>query len=257
MKPLIALTICCLILSSCHKTVTPRKLDGEWTQTNSVETETNEFNSANSSNFQQTITTNDGTTTSITYNSSASETYLSNKIYTFDKKKGTYTEVEKTIKVFTDSKTIYTETNGYVGDYVQEDTQTTTKTRTGTFTITGGTGDIEKNTQVVLSKKSVNELIEHSYVYKTFDNIIVTDFTGKFVKFYPTFGNMGGELIPMASSKSETIVYTGELDKTLFTVTKLKKGVLEMESSKSETATAELGVNTNASSLKIVLTKKK
>ena len=173
-----ALVLGVFALTSC-KTVSPRKLDGDWTVT---------------SGSGSMTYTEDGVTSSLTksYNGTAMTTTYNGEVdindmtisYTFDKKAGTYTRTETATNTISQEVNYFTYTpasNGNPGQYNgnnyydRKDVEVSTTVEKGTFTITGGTGDIEKNTQIVFLPTSSSEASTHTFSYFNNQNVAVTD----------------------------------------------------------------------------------
>lgn len=225
-------------LTSCKKTVTPRKLDGEWTVTSGS-------GSSNSTSLGSRTTTFDGAKET-TISGGTSTVQAKTISYSFDKKAGTYSNI--TVKTDTDtdetitfayyskSGTEYTEE----GDFIMTTVSVSTTTEDGTFTITGGTGDIEKNTQIVLAPTSTVINSVETYSYKD-------DFTSASISastHYTRSGNSFTGYIYTVLPTNATVTTTDTgvtYYPTVLTVTSLKKGVMEVEMKYSNVSTTTSG----------------
>lgn len=189
-----------LTLVSCSKKVTSRKLDGEWT-VSKIEGADVEVDSGVS--LTTTYSYNGTTLTEVDYlGNKSTEDFTVN--YSFDKKNGTYKETTVNIDYDTSTISYYTSDGfggyDYVGELERVTKLTTTEITEGTFTITGGTGEIKANSQIVLSNTKSTSKYDYNYQY--FDGITkFTSFTGNYV--FSSFNYS-----PMTSSASETDSYT-------------------------------------------------
>ncbi len=216
--------ICSIVVTSCHKTVTPRKLDGDWTLTSSTNTSISTYTSGTVST---TTTVNDGSNT-VETSDGDTLSYASSSTFSFDKKAGTFVQVVNESRPTTTTVTYYNKIGSDyypVGTYTQKDNPSAVSTEYGTFTITGGTGDIEKNTQIALITNSYTGVITHNYTY--FDGSVqVTDFSNKYIETY----NSNNQYEAMKSTVTRNGSSTGvNIDFTVLTVTELKKGVMDLK----------------------------
>ncbi len=240
-----ALLLCSAVLVSCHKTVTRKKLDGKWKMTSATITSTN--------NSTSTTTTSDGTTMTTNDNGDIS-TSTSTTNYTFDKKEGTFETIQVSNETQTNTVMYYTKTGSsysLAGGYEQTDVRDITDTEKGTYTITGGTGEIEKNSQIVLITTSNSNVINHKYSYTDIYDDAVTDFSGKYLQVYV---NGTATYVAMAATGTTTNSTTGtNLDQMVWTATSLKKGKLDIEYTHDETS----GSSVYKYSAKMTLTEEK
>jgi hypothetical protein len=264
-----ALLLSVFALTSCHKTVTPRKLDGEWTVTAGSETYTETNSSINTSKDSYTKifngTTETKTSTWISSLGIVSTQTISKPMtisYTFDKKKGTYkkttieTSTNTNLNIAYYSKNL---TNLYnfdmydeIGKIDQKDVEVSTITEEGTFTITGGTGDIEKNTQIVLLRTSYIDNSSNTYTYFKGVNSF-NDITNYYIKDY----NSGFSYISIPTTKqSKNISTVLSTDAKVLTVVSLKKGVMEITESESYTKNSGASTYSDKTDIKWTLTAK-
>ncbi len=158
-----------LVLSSCKK-ISDRKLNGEWTATTGTISEESIDDSGadiksivfDGSNNTQTRTYLGNTTTEVSA--------YSEKL-TFDKKKGTFTKVITEAKTnlndITDYSTIYDANGTSLGlASIVRTTSNSTSTITGIYSITGGSGDIKKNSEIVLHYKSMTTVTNGTQIAK-------------------------------------------------------------------------------------------
>lgn len=173
-----------LFFTSCNKTVTPRKLDGDWkvisgSGTYSYEDDNQETETT--STYNGTVMTTTGETditgggtfdidqeTNVTYD------------YSFNRETGEYTMTSVSSSTEEDAFTggSYYEFDAnlqdyiYAGTYIRTVERTSTSTETGYFTVTGDAGeDIEANSQIVFQMTSGTNDLTEVYSYKdTTDN---------------------------------------------------------------------------------------
>lgn len=178
MKPFIQIIqisiISIIFLTGCHKKTTPRKLDGNWEVQSGEGTITNYYSFSSDILSTMQYDYNKPTVTEVKFDRS-NETIS----YNFDKKNGTYelkTTSTKNREIQTDeyynSNGIKAENSINIKDYI-----TSIEVEKGTFTITGGTGDIAKNSQIVLTKLTKYTDITHEYSYYDMYYIPITDLT--------------------------------------------------------------------------------
>ena len=191
-----------LILASCSKKVTSRKLDGEWI-VSKIEGTDVEVDSGVS--LTTTYSYNGTTLTEVDYlGNKSTEDFTIN--FSFDKKNGTYKETFVITDYDTSTISYYTADGfggyNYAGDLERVTITTTNEITEGTFTVTGGTGEIKANSQIVLSETKSTTTSDYNYQY--FDGITkFTSFSGNYLISSLTFNYS-----PMTSSASETDSYT-------------------------------------------------
>ncbi|MDQ3190141.1 MAG: hypothetical protein M3Q58_00955 [Bacteroidota bacterium] len=237
---ILAITAIALIATatSCKKTVTPKKLDGEWKMTSGKVVDTYVDNDANI--YVETTTYSGETRSTVETENGIPEAAEPATPYTmtisFDKKAGTYEQVVVSTYSYTDNIDTYKkDANGMETDQLNVDQKTvrvSTTTEKGVFTITGGTGEIEKNSQFVLRANDSESNVTYTYTY--FDGATAVSPTGR----YTRDGWFGSEE-ELKATKSEIIVETGHnsFEGTIYTVDELKKGVMDVSGSYSSTRT--------------------
>jgi hypothetical protein len=244
--------------TSC-KTVSPRKLDGNWTVT------------SGSGSFTHT---ENGDTYSYTqsYNGSAMTYSFNGDVeiddmtisYTFDKKAGTYTRTETGKNTTSEQFNYYIKTPAYNGFpatydgnnyYDRKDVSEYTEIEKGTFTITGGTGDIEKNSQIVFLPTSTSKETKHTFSYFDQNNDIVNDLSNSWKPIYNNGNQTTYELLPTKSTnlKSDD---GKSISGTIMTVTSLKKGIMEVTLNTSNTHKEGASEYTETDNMKYTLTQK-
>jgi hypothetical protein len=172
-----------LFFTSCNKTVTPRKLDGDWKVTSGSETysyEDDNQETETTSTYNGTVMTTTGETditgggtfdidqeTNVTYD------------YLFNRETGEYTMTSVSSSTEEDAFAggSYYEFDAnlqdyvYAGTYIRTVERTSTSTETGYFTVTGDAGeDIEANSQIVFQMTSGTNDFTEVYSYKDADN---------------------------------------------------------------------------------------
>ena len=256
-----ALLLSVFALTSCHKTVTPRKLDGEWNVTAASGLIKNTDSDIYGENSSSIFSFNGSTMTStVTYNytgiSPITETIATPMTiaYSFDKKAGTYTTtmvMTSTSKEETDYYKLIPGTSDYdvAGTLDAKVVIVSTTIEKGTFTITGGMGDIEKNTQIVLLKTSENTKSNTNYSY--YDQVTSKEvsLTGKFTE--------SGDVLPTFETVTENHVNISSTDGVeVLTVESLKKGVMEVTSLDSDNSSIGADISSSTSNFKYTLTAK-
>ena len=240
-KTLIALGLVAVsgaFLTSCNKTVTSGKVDGDWdvtsgsmneswSQDDYSETTTSTFNG---SKVTSTTTIKDGNDTDT--DGATTDLKIS---YTFDKKTGDYStsrvetsndiDMYGTYYVFNDTTDEYE----WEGTYERVANRISTITESGLFTVTGDAGDdIEKNSQIVFQMMSMSENFTEEYTYydeESGDELNRSDIyeaefnPNTFETDYnrPDGSDEGSESIS-GSSSSSLVWNVTELDKDVMTV---------------------------------------
>ncbi|MBA3899381.1 MAG: hypothetical protein H0X62_04085 [Bacteroidetes bacterium] len=224
----------CLIiggLSSCKKTVTAKKLDGTWEATSGVTTITYE-----NGDLEPLIVTHDfdGNTVSISNNKSenAPEIQKKNITYTFDSKSGTYSL--RTFKEFSHSNGIITpyyikQNNSFVeaGNYTRKVTTAFIEEESGTFSITGGTGEIEKYSQIVFSPSKETSDDLKTYVYYDSQSNALLDIEGKYMEEVSSTNPIYAPLVNSVSEKAKISRSSYDQNK-IVNVESLKKGEMRI-----------------------------
>ncbi|HET6243028.1 MAG: hypothetical protein H0V01_09480 [Bacteroidetes bacterium] len=225
--------------TSCKKTVTPKKLDGEWKVTSGKTI----YNSTNSGTTTTTTYEFDGEKEKITYSYVGSVPVTNDKTvsFSFDKKAGTYTKVtvatendkDEDVSFYSRAQNIsgnYTYNfEGYFDRIIKEVSTTTEK---GTFTITGGTGEIEKNTQIVLTETSNVSDANSTFTYFVAGGSTPLTITDRYEQSYGS----GNNYKALEASSSLTSSNTGlSSTATILNVSSLKKGVMEVNFTNSNT----------------------
>ncbi len=239
-------------IQSCKK-VSPRKLDGDWKMTSGV-VKTTEINE--DGEVRNTTRTYNGEKETITrtfsfgtpfYSDPAPTTF--NMSYNFDKKAGVYTQVVVKVEEYTSSyeETFRLDENNNRIDFLDVARKTTEElksTYTGDFSITGGNGDVKKNSQFILRQNNENYVSNKTFKYYDNSNKEVVA-AGRY------YAGQGNKPESLKTTDTETSSITGNTSVgTVFTVDELKKGVMEisateMEKTVSGPYTEEESTNTN------------
>jgi hypothetical protein len=254
-----ALLLSAFALTSCHKTVTPRKLDGEWTVTAASGTEKNTNSDINGDNSSTIYSFNGSTMTMTSTNIypgiptvTETTTVPMTISYSFDKKAGTYTITTVSTNTYNDQPNYY-KLNPLTSDYDQAgvlDSKVVyvyTSIEKGTFTISGGTGDIEKNTQIVLLKTSENTQSTSTYSYYEKGTSKPASLTGKYTQ--------SGDALPTSETENDNHDFKSSTGDVL-TVTSLKKGVMEVTTIDSDNYTSGAYSDLESNEFKFTLTAK-
>ena len=216
-----------IAFQGCKKTVSTKKLDGNWkvteatiktteTKTESGTTTTKETNSTYDGIKAVTISADDTTEMEMTMD------------YTFDKKAGTYTIVTvTTIPEFNTNTGQYYRQDGsnYIleGSYERTTKRVLTTTESGHYTITGGAGEeIEENSQVTFQRNSRVEAFTDSYTYK------VTT-TGADLAPAGKFRQDAGSYVALETTDDGSNTETGANSQAdIWNVVSIKKGVMNV-----------------------------
>jgi len=173
---IIATLVSAVALTSCNKgTISSKRLDGTWKLTSGKVTDVSKRSDLNGVLLLTTTTVNNynGTTNAYTTTSSSSSIPASSGTdnytaqYTFSKSDDTYTKVEVGTETSTYSDYLFSDSgcNNYISGGQTKATTTTEATTKGTYTILGSTGDIEKNTRMLLEITSESDKTTTTYSY--------------------------------------------------------------------------------------------
>lgn len=258
---ILAVAILVPSLQSCKKTVTPKKLDGEWNVTSGSTTSTY---TSSTGTTTTTASTFDGAKETITTTPCVGCSPVINDktvSFTFDKKAGTYTmvtvatenDVEEDRNYYTKNATTPVTYNND-GKFDRKIKAVSTTTEQGTYTVTGGTGEIEKNSQIVLSETSTVSNTDYTYTYfeaGTSTALVITD-------KYEQESSSGGSVYKLlVATKNELTTHTGKTFQNItMNVESLKKGVMEVNYSYSDDYTSGATTTKNTSETKWTLTEK-
>ena len=216
-KLIIAALVVATAFTACKKGVTTKRLQGDWSMTsgsnNSVATSV--YSYGNGTNTQTTTTTytyngTKETGTRVVANSNPnfvldnSNTIVDNgytMTVSFDKEKQTYTMVTTSSEVEKDSDldNYYDNSTNKSYNFVEaanvggivtyndvtidrQITTTTTRTEKGYYSITGGSNDLDKNSQIVFTPSSSVDIVKASYKY--FAPNSTTEKTNLFGEYY-------------------------------------------------------------------------
>jgi hypothetical protein len=231
----LALIIMVPALESCKKLVTAKKLDGTWKVTSGTMKQTYKHTYKDGEWYEAiTDLTFDGTKFTGTENYKNSDgdtdknnvTYNQTIEYTFSKDNGTYKSTEvgdrvdttHGIEVFKDSSGIWVP-KGYV-DRVEKTTETVTTD--GTFQITGGTGETDKNSQFVLQPTDISTKEDVAYSYVEAGKTTAFATSGFHYWNWNT-----GDYETFETSDTHTVTETGMTSEAeVLVVTENKKGVM-------------------------------
>lgn len=245
-------------IQSCKK-VSPKKLDGEWEMTKG----TIKTSSMDSDNVYDTYTyTYNGTTESVVRNyANVWSGYKDpdpkkfKMSITFDKKAGTYTQtITRESEKIEDFGTSYKLDNGTEVDQQDLDVKITSETKTvhtGVFTITGGTGDIKKNSQFVLRENDRNTDYKSTFQYFTKQGAPISAAD----RYKMNYGTNKHELLKTSEINTETIKGKNYIG-VVYTVDELKGGVMEISASESEKRTVGNDTEDYSTNIKWTLSKK-
>jgi hypothetical protein len=254
-KSAIAIAVLVLVgasFQSCKK-VSNGKLDGEWAMSSGQVIETSP---KNDNTIETKTYTYDGvkvtevkTPTPAGYVAPAARLY--SMTLAFDKEKGTYTQIIKSASD-ENEKQVNTVKKDQSGNLIEPlkltETIVTeyTFTKTGVFSITGGSGDIKKNSQILLREGGMNTLIESTYTYKDGSNIVAAS-----GRYYTNSGE------PLKTTETYTTNTTGEsYQGVVYTVDELAGGVMKISAQESKTVVNDGTTKTYSSSISWSLNKK-
>lgn len=206
---------------SCKKTVTPGKLDGEWEVT--AGSGSSSYTSGGVTNTS--TSTYDGKVETTTYGSVSTSTDKTMS-YTFDKKAGTFTSKQVTKSTSSkQSTTVYPDntcswSNGETVDRVT--TAEVTSDLDGIFSISGSSGEIEKNTRIVLQHNGEKKVTNYTYSYFNPTSNASYDVTNKYMM-------SNGGCVPVKTTEKVEVEKIGQSPYAhVWTVDELKKGVMEI-----------------------------
>ena len=231
-----------LFFTSCNKTVTPRKLDGDWKVTSGSGTysyEDDNQETETTSTYNGTVMTTTGETditgggtfdidqeTNVTYD------------YSFNRETGEYTMTSVSSSTEEDAFAggSYYEFDAnlqdyvYAGTYIRTVERTSTSTETGYFTVTGDAGeDIEANSQIVFQMTSGTNDFTEVYSYKdTTDNSQLSLSTTYVQKYNPNTQTFFYTKIDDEDSGS-TSTSGSSANAPIWTVTELSGGEMMVE----------------------------
>lgn len=241
-KTLIALGLVAVsgaFLTSCNKTVTPGKIDGDWDVTSGSTDESfvqedysrTVTSTFNGSTVTSTITVKDGNDTD-TDGSTANMTIS----YTFDKKTGEYSSSRVETSEDVDSYGFYyvyndtTDSYEYEGSFERVAARTSTINESGLFTISGDAGDeIEKNSQVVFQMMSMTD--NYTEVYTYFDETTGDELNRTEIReaVYNPVTFETDYVRPDADSEGQESITGSSANSIVWNVVELEKDVMTVE----------------------------
>jgi hypothetical protein len=251
---------------SCKK-VSDRKLDGEWDVT-SGETK---ITSTNASGTTTTETKFDGTEITGTIVHSPANPTPSNQpsttaintptqiVFKFDKKNNSYIKTTTRQTNSKESEAYYQPApsggTGYVyGGFIDRFAEVTTViTEQGYYRITGGTGDVKKNSQILLISGSVNATDDYKFTYYNQGTTVVADLNGKYKQ---KISGLTTTYVPFSSVTTESVTTNVKTEQNnsgiIWTVNELRKGVMDISYTLSEVTEAAGITNSTTSNTEIV-----
>lgn len=249
-----SVAVSALLLHSCNKTVTPKKLDGEWDVTSGTIATSSSYTVDGTTTTTTTNSTFNGSTLSTTYTQGNLTTTVTSQMsinLTFDKKSGEYTRVTTMTdpEYQTTTGTYYEkDANGnYIpsGGYERTTKRVSTTTETGLFTISGNAGDeIEKNSQIVFQVNKEVENYSDTYTYVVDGTDTDLDPAGK---YEAVWGSSGISYVALETADSGTETETGsDPYSEVWNVTELKKGEMDVEYTNSTQYSSSEDDNTSS-----------
>ena len=195
-----SLFILIILISSCKKNLSNKKLDGDWVVSyieGTFEVE-NEFVSRvnyDGKNYVVTDSSGKVTSTEVTMD------------YTFDAKKGTYKYISHAVSSGSsdDVKYYFSDGNGgfsYQGMLHKLWKKHTVESEENNYLITGGVGDIEKNSQLILFYLQLTVTEEYDYEYYLGDTLLTS-----LIGYY---SNKYGDSLESSFKQEGTIISSGE-----------------------------------------------
>lgn len=255
---------------SCKK-VSDNKLNGEWDIVSGSST----TSSTNSGGTSETSLTFDGVTMSGTTKYSPATPNPANQptntpieiptkiSFKFDKKTSKYT---KTTTQKTNSKTTisyYTAvSNGYVsGGFVERRSEIyTTIVEEGIYRITGGTGDVKKNSQIMLIPSNIVSTSNYTYSYYNIDTETSADISQKYKQIISGLVTKYEALSESLTESSTSTTTTEKNNKgVIWTVNDLKKGSMDISYSTTQSTSvsgSSVGTTTNKETVSYKLSEK-
>lgn len=235
-----------IALTSCSKKVSSRKLDGDWKVTSGEGTMSTPFSSLQ---ISSTYSFN-GSVETVTTGSTSSSSNVSMS-YSFDKKNGTYTKTTISTQVDTNTAVYYSASttsnyNTYEGELNAITTTTSTQVENGTYTITGGTGDIKSNSQIVFVETSNTNTTNLSIAY--YDGVTAFNVSNYYAQSTGTTKLVTSSTATSSGTKDSS-------DGTVVNVESIKKGEMTIKINTSSTSTSNSVTTTNTDERTFVLEK--
>ena len=215
-----------IAFQGCKKTVSTKKLDGNWKVTEATIKITETETESGTTTTTETNSTFDGTKATTISSNDTSEMEMTMD-YTFDKKAGTYTIVTvRTIPENTNTGTYYRQDgSNYImeGSYERTTKRVLTTTESGHYTITGGAGEeIEENSQVTFQRNSKVEAFTDSYTYKV-------STTGADLAPAGKFRQDAGAYVALETTEDGSNTITGsDSHADIWNVVQIKKGIMDV-----------------------------
>jgi hypothetical protein len=225
-------------LGACKK-VSTTKLEGEWELTEGVEKISYTANSGNT--FDQIITYT-GASHSVTETINgvvqlpAKEALPYTLVIKFEKKSGAYEKIVSHSKTINNTA-VYTFKRSDAGAYDfknldQKVEQIFSEVEKGIYTITGGAGDVKKNSQIVLRPSSSNQTLTENFSY--FDGAIAVSPSGRYMYSAQNSNN----IIDLPLTQTSTQSASGTTSKGIvFDVKELSKGLMKLSAKDEENKT--------------------
>ena len=249
-----ALAVILFTLQSCDK-VTASGLDGTWDVTAGKETST--YTSGSTTNTTTTEYTSTTETITVT-GSTASPTVNQKTIsYAFDNKTGTYTTTIVATESDVESGTYYTMSGSSYnpgGSFDRKVVKVSTTTQKGTYTITGGTGEIEKASEIVLKQTDVTMNSTSTNTYFVAGTSTSLDITGK----YEMKWGIPTTYPALAATSTSTSTSTGTSSMAMvFDVVTNANGVMDVTATNDNTYTSGATTTVSNTDYAWTLTKRK
>ncbi len=243
-----AFAVLAFAITSCKKgDITSKRLDGTWKLTSGSLTQV-ETSSGGSSSTTTTNKVYDGANEKVTvtivptptFGNPAVKTNPYTEEYTFDRGEDSFTAKVLSTSVSTYQNTYYTTptcdwNSGAL--YTVTETETTNSTATGNFTIMGSTGDIEKNSRMVLEHTKHEDVVTTKWTYKSSTGADVT------TQLYKDDFNNGCSAAEATKTENETKTFSAGYMSQVWTVKSMSSSEMVVDLSGSVTRTG-----TNAAS---------
>lgn len=260
------------LFTSCKK-VSDNKLNGEW----SVVSGAINILSSNSGGTTETATTFDGVTQKGTVKYTPETPTVANQPTTttielpttisfkFDKKTNKYTKttVQKTTSKNSISYYVPVSSGtGYIsGGFIERRSEiNTTTVEDGIYRITGGTGDVKKNSQIMLIAGSLVAESDYTYTYYNSATDTPADITNKYKQ---TISGLVTKYDLLSANLSESYTSTTTTEKNnqaiIWTVNDLKKGSMDISYSTTQSTSisgSTSGTTTNTELVSYKLSEK-
>ena len=239
----LAFAVLALAITSCKKgDITSKRLDGTWKLSSGTlqSTETSTYNTTTSTTTINAVL--DGATRKVTTTivptpstgNPATSTNPYTEEYTFDRGEDAFTAKVTATNVSSYQDTYFTSSScdfSTSANYAVTETETTTSTTTGKFTILGSTGDIEKNSRMTLEYTKSDDVETTKWTYKTTAGADVT------TTLYTYDFNGGCRVADVTKTVNSSETYSAGSNSEIWTVKSMSSSEMVVDYSSSYSKT--------------------